>query len=192
MPLLNIRLVPVHCLWRSLSGPVLPDNPEEWRRTSRVTRDGQLYFDASYVFGCLKNAAAVYTRSGRTNIQNNVVATLQVTSDKVLLDRYLPNSEMVAYVICDLSLNRRESKVSRCISMYVVWSIQQLRVVMCDTASLSSPGWTATFGILWDKTIVSRSEMEAVLVDAGRLVGLGNGRRIGMGRSEVTDIVITE
>jgi hypothetical protein len=45
-------------------------------------------------------------------------------------------------------------------------------------------GWRCEFTIKWDKTVVSRQQMEQVLEDAGTLVGLGNGRKIGYGRFE--------
>lgn len=37
----------------------------------------------------------------------------------------------------------------------------------------------------WDKTLVSRDQMRAVLNDAGTLVGLGDGRSVGYGRFTV-------
>jgi hypothetical protein len=49
----------------------------------------------------------------------------------------------------------------------------------------ASSGWEAEFTLMWDKTVVSRGEMESALRDAGRLVGLGDGRSIGAGRFEV-------
>jgi hypothetical protein len=39
--------------------------------------------------------------------------------------------------------------------------------------------------ILFDKTIVSRPEMQSVLNDAGTLVGIGDGRSVGYGRFTV-------
>lgn len=49
----------------------------------------------------------------------------------------------------------------------------------------ASTGWKATFTIVWDKTIVSRDQMRAVVNDAGTLTGLGDGRSIGFGRFDV-------
>lgn len=170
---------------------VAGNDPEEWRRSCSVTPDGQLFFDGSYIFGCLRNAA-VYTKSGRSNLQSNVIATLQVTTDKVLLDRYLPgypNGEA-----CDVQSIPEPSRIDT-EPVYldvrgVVNPSTKGRNVRYRLAV--SPGWMATFGILWDKTIVSRSQMEAILIDAGRLVGIGSGRRIGMGRFEVVNMVIDE
>jgi hypothetical protein len=53
-------------------------------------------------------------------------------------------------------------------------------------------GWQMEFDILWDKTIVSRGEMEAVTIDAGKLVGIGNGRKIGMGRFELVSFDVSD
>jgi len=44
---------------------------------------------------------------------------------------------------------------------------------------------------MWDKTVISRAEMEAVTLDAGKLVGIGNGRSIGMGRFEVEKFAVS-
>lgn len=43
-------------------------------------------------------------------------------------------------------------------------------------------GWLASFTLCWDKTIVSREQMRAVLQDAGTLVGFADGRSVGYGR----------
>ena len=52
----------------------------------------------------------------------------------------------------------------------------------------ASQGWKATFEIFWDKTIVSRNEMQASIIDAGKLSGIGDGRNIGFGRFFVDEI----
>jgi hypothetical protein len=46
------------------------------------------------------------------------------------------------------------------------------------------------FTVEFDKTIVAREQMSSVLIDAGKLVGLGNGRSIGFGRFEVVEFDI--
>lgn len=56
----------------------------------------------------------------------------------------------------------------------------------------SPAGWKATFHLLWDKTIVSRGEMEAVLKDAGVLVGIADGRSIGFGRFTAEGFEVSE
>src|SRR5260221_193442 len=44
-----------------------------------------------------------------------------------------------------------------------------------------SIGWKTSFNLLWDKTVVSRGEMESAIINAGRLVGLADARAIGFG-----------
>jgi hypothetical protein len=56
----------------------------------------------------------------------------------------------------------------------------------------AAPGWSCTCRIEWDRTVISRQEMEAVAIDAGRLVGLGDGRAIGFGRFTVTAFAVAE
>ena len=69
---------------------VAGNDPEEWKKTVTATSDGQLYVDPSYIFGCLRDGAK-YTKKGRGSIQTLVVATLQVTDNLILFDRYLPD-----------------------------------------------------------------------------------------------------
>lgn len=170
---------------------VAGNDPEEWRRSCSVTCDGQLFFDGSYIFGCLRNAA-VYTKSGRSNLQSKVIATLQVTTDKVLLDRYVPGFPNGQH--CDVRFipepPRSDSELVYLDVRGVVNPSTKGRNIRYRLAV--SLGWIATFGILWDKTVVSRSEMEAIVIDAGRLVGIGSGRRIGMGRFEVVAFVVSD
>jgi CRISPR/Cas system endoribonuclease Cas6 (RAMP superfamily) len=45
---------------------------------------------------------------------------------------------------------------------------------------------------VWDKTIIDRNQMRAVLDDAGKLVGLGDGRSIGFGRFVILSYVVQD
>lgn len=156
-------------------------DPEEWRKTVLVTKDGQLYLEPTYVFGSMKEGAK-YTKKGRSTLMVPVVATLQVAPDRILVDRHFPgfpngnsfdpstaepperDQDMPVYL--DVRMVRNPSTRARNV---------RYRVAACL-------GWSASFELMWDKTIVSRPEMETILIDAGRLVGVGNGRAIGMGR----------
>jgi hypothetical protein len=53
-------------------------------------------------------------------------------------------------------------------------------------------GWECTFHIAWDKTLLNREQMEAITRDAGKLVGLGDGRSISFGRFEVLTFDVLE
>lgn len=52
--------------------------------------------------------------------------------------------------------------------------------------------WHLSVTICWDRTVVSRGEMEAVCLDTGRLVGIGDGRAIGYGRFSIAQFTIAE
>lgn len=159
-------------------------DPEEWRRTILTNRDGRMYLEQTYLFATCREGAK-YTKKGRSTMMGPVSATLQVITDRILIDRFFPgfpngnkfdpltvdppeqDPELPLYL--DVRGVRNPSTRARNV---------RYRVAAC-------PGWLAEFEMMWDKTIVSRAEMEAILIDAGRLVGVGNGRAIGMGRFEV-------
>lgn len=163
---------------------VAGNDPEEWRKTVLVTKGGQLYLEPSYIFGSIRDGAK-YTKKGRGSIQALVTATMQVTDDKILVDRFLPDTALLPGgefttdseepVYLDIRSVRNPATKGRNVRYRVA----------------ASKGWTLTFNILWDKTIVSRVEMEAAIIDAGRLVGLADGRSIGFGRFEVVDFDVT-
>src|SRR5262245_3887303 len=68
---------------------VAGNDPEEWKRTCMVTKDGQLFVFGTYMFGMLRDAAK-HTRKGKGSIQAMVAATLQIEDERILLDRYVP------------------------------------------------------------------------------------------------------
>lgn len=167
------------------------NDPEEWRKTVLVDKQGQLYLEPSYVFATVREGAK-YTKKGRGSIQPAVAATLQVTDNRVMVDRYLPGfpnghecnpltveppaQDPDAPVYLDVrGVNNPKTKSKNV----------RYRIV-------ASPGWQTTFTLEWDKTIVAQNQMHAVLIDAGKLVGIGNGRAIGMGRFEVTAFDVQE
>jgi hypothetical protein len=157
---------------------VAGNDPEEWKRTSMVTPDGQLYFPGAYIFSALRDGAR-YTKKGRGSIQGLVAATLQVEDSLVMLDRWLsegeePSQDPTQAVYIDVCGVRNPATKARNVRYRLAASV----------------GWTASFTLLWDKTIVSRDQMRAVLNDTGVLVGLADGRSIGYGRFEVTSFEV--
>lgn len=168
-------------LWHAFTADAIPlekqertgvagNDPDEWRKTVLVTEDCQLYLDATYIFGCLRDAAR-HTKQGRGSIQSNLVATLQVLDDRVLVDRWMPKegdppTDQTQPLYIDVRSVRNPATKGRNVRYRVA----------------GSTGWKATFTILWDKTIINRAQMEAVIIDAGRLAGLGDGRSVGYGR----------
>lgn len=152
---------------------VAGNDPQEWVRTRMVTKDGQLYVRGSYIFGALRDGSR-HTKKGKGSIQSAVAATLQVEESVVLLDRYLPSegdpsTDPTQPVYIDITGVRNPSTKGRNVRYRLA----------------ASAGWRANFTLLWDKTIVSREQMRAVLIDAGTLVGLADGRSIGNGRFDV-------
>jgi hypothetical protein len=157
---------------------VAGNDPEEWKRTVLVTPERQLYVEPSYVFATVRDGSS-YTKKGRGSIQKAVVATLQVVDDRVLIDRYLPeepeaNPELSVYI--DVRMVRNPTTKARNVRYRVA----------------AAKGWKANFGLLWDKTVVSRAEMEASVRDAGKLCGLSNGRNIGFGRFDIVSFQVTD
>lgn len=160
---------------------VIGNDPEEWKQTVLATEQGQLYLEPSYIFAAIRDGAK-YTAKKRGTLQPLVVATLQVLTDRILIDRFLPNPETAlptdptASVYLDVRGVKNPTTKGRNVRYRVA----------------ASPGWSASFTILWDKTLVSRGEMEAVIIDAGRFVGVGNGRSIGFGRFAVESCMVED
>jgi hypothetical protein len=152
---------------------VAGNDPEEWRKTCMVTATGQLYVRGTYVFGMLRDAAK-HTKKGKGSIQSVMAATLLIEEDRVLLDRWVPKegdptTDAGQPVYIDVCGVRNPSTKGRNVRYRLA----------------ASSGWRAAFTMLWDKTLVSRDQMRAVLNDAGTLVGLADGRSVGYGRFDV-------
>lgn len=158
---------------------VAGNDPEEWRKTVLMTAERQLYLLPTYAFSCLRDAAK-HTKKGKGSIQANVGATLQVTDDVILVDRFVPPepipTDRALSVYMDISSVRNPATKARNVRYRIA----------------AGSGWLLTFGILWDRTIVSRGEMESVAIDAGRLVGLGDGRSIGFGRFDIVSFEVCD
>lgn len=164
---------------------VAGNDPEEWKRTVLYTKTGQLYLPGTYAFGTLRDGSK-FTKKGKASIQTLVTSTLQVADDRILVDRHIPNFNggLPATLLTD-----PDEPVYLDIRSVVNPSTRGRNIRYRVAAS---PGWLATFHLEWDKTIVSRAEMQSVCIDAGRLCGLGSARRIGMGRFEVVEFVILD
>jgi hypothetical protein len=163
---------------RERSG-VAGNDPEEWRKSVLTTPEGKLYLPGTYFFGCLRDGAR-HTRRGRGSVQADLIATLEIVSERAEMEgRALPDP-ITTDPAQSIYLDVRS----------VVNPTTKRRNVRYRVAA--SAGWRATFTITWDKTVISRSEMEAVALDAGRLIGIGNGRKIGMGRFTVTSFDLAE
>gem|GEM_PF-341859 len=157
---------------RERSG-VAGNDPEEWRRTVLVTDDRQLYVRPTYIFSCLV-AGAKFTPRRRGSLQPWLAATLLILDRIVLIDRFLPDP-----------LTTDESQPVYLDVQSVVNPGTRARNIRYRVAA--SEGWRTDWRMSWDKTVVSSQEVHAATIDAGRLVGLGNGRGIGLGRFQVVE-----
>lgn len=157
------------------------NDPSEWRKTVAVDWETrQLYIKSSQVFACIRDGAR-YTKKGRGSIQKDVIATLLVESpEEIFIERYLPDEPIPEDKSLPVYLDVRG----------VVNPSTRGRNVRYRVAL--SPGWELSFAISWDKTIVSQTAMNSVLIDSGRMCGIGNGRNIGMGRFEIVSFEISE
>ena len=151
---------------------VAGNDPEEWRKTVLMTKDRQLYVEPTYIFGMCRDAAK-YTKKGRGSIQTAVAATLQVAEERVLVDRFVPEEPIPTDPEEPVYLDVRSVKNPATKGRNVRYRVA------------ASSGWATTFTLIFDRTVVSRAEMEAVLRDAGTLVGLADGRTVGFGRFTV-------
>ncbi|RST76221.1 hypothetical protein D4T97_005425 [Siminovitchia acidinfaciens] len=157
---------------------VAGNNPEEWKKTFQVTSKGQLYLNADYFFACIR-AGAKYTPKGRGTMEPIVSATLQVLNDKVMLNRFLPNEN---------EITRDNSK-----EVYIdVRPVSRRGVKNIRYRLATASGWEAKFIIMWENTLISRYQMEAICIDAGAYAGIGDGRKIGFGRFEIFNFNILE
>jgi hypothetical protein len=161
---------------RKAKGGSAGNSPDEWRNTFRMTEDRQLYLTPDCAFACFKGAGA-YTKIGKGNLSKKLAATLQVFNDRLLIDRYVPvewdkaeTKDIPTSPLADVYLDIRG----------VINPNSKGRNVRYRVAC--KPGWETTIQIGWDSSIVSKEQIKPIVKDAGVLIGLGDGRSIGLGR----------
>lgn len=165
------------------------NDPEEWRKTVLVTSKGQLYIEPTYVFGCIRDGAR-NVKHGKGSISKVVAATLQVTDNVVLFPLYMPGANG-SYDVKTAPPPPRDPTLPIYLDVRgVVNPSNRARNVRYRVAA--APGWEATFHLMWDKTVVNRDLMKTAVIEAGRLVGLADGRNIGFGRFEVVDFEVID
>jgi len=157
------------------------NDPSEWQRTVLTTKKGQLYVETTYIFGCLREAAK-YSRRKLGTFQSLVSATVQVCDELILINQYLPKAgvqpldrNQPAPVYLDVRVVRNPGTRAMNIRYRVA----------------AAPGWKASFTIMWDNTVIGREQMESILTDAGKFVGIGSGRSLGFGRFRIVKIDVS-
>ena len=190
MLIANVKIVGMRpLLWNHFSTESLPlskvekkgvagNNPEEWKKTVLHDTNKQLYLEPASIFGCIRDGAK-YTKIGRGSLQPLVAATLQVLDPKILVNRYLPD-EITADATQDVYLDVRSVKNPTTKGRNIRYRVA------------ASTGWKLNFNIFWDKTIINRDQVHAIINDAGMYCGLGDGRSIGFGRFEVEEFRLEE
>lgn len=158
---------------------VAGNDPQEWRKTVSMTAKRQLYVDSTYAFGCIRDGAR-NVKKGRGSIQAMVASTLQILDDVILIDRFVPEEPIPQDPTLPVYLDIRSVRNPATKGRNVRYRIA------------ASAGWGCTFQMQWDKTVVSRSEMECALRDAGQLCGIGDGRSIGFGRFGIVSFEVAE
>jgi hypothetical protein len=165
---------------------VAGNDPEEWKRTVLLTKQRELYLPPTYFFGSLKEGGR-HVKKGRGSILYDMAATLQIKDDMVkihyegepvvlsespdVIDAYsVPFDELPVCYVERIGVKNPSTKARNI----------RYRVAV-------KPGWEMNFSILWDPTIVARTQMKQAIEAAGQLVGIADGRgSIGYGRYAVT------
>lgn len=158
---------------------VAGNDPQEWKRTVLASKTGQLYLKPTYAFGCIREASRYTKSGGKGTFMKAMSATLQVTDNMLLVDRWLPEeltTDETELVYLDIQSVRNPQTKGRNVRYRVA----------------ASSGWHVSFNLLWDKILVPRSVMENIIIDAGTLVGLGDGRSIGFGRFQVVGFELAD
>ena len=155
------------------------NSPDEWQNTIIMDGDRKIYLPSSYFFASIKEAGK-YTKIGRGNIVKHVGATLEVSPDNIYLDdRIVP----------------LPNEISRDSTQRVYLDVRSVVNPMTKGRNLRyrvacPPGWKAFFFISWEDSILSASQMEQLVKDAGLMAGTGCGRAIGFERFQVLSFQI--
>ena len=160
---------------------VAGNNPEEWRSTCCVTPEGQLFLPNTYLFGCIRDAAPFTDKKRR--FQSEVCSSLQILDTTVLMeDRFLDEATPPLIHASRMPSMLPDVFIYVCGVRNPATGARNVRYRLA-----AAPGWQCTFSLMWDISIVSRPLMQSLCIDAGRMVGLGDARRIGFGRFEVKE-----
>lgn len=167
-------------------------DPEEWRRSVLLTKKRELFLPPTYFFGSIKEGGR-HVKKGRGSIMYDIAATLQIEDDavKICYDGepiILPESPDV---VDAYSIPTEELPVSYIERIGVKNPSTKARNIRYRVAV--KPGWAMNLTIMFDPTIVARTQMQQALNSAGQLVGIADGRSsIGYGRYSVTEFTVLD
>jgi hypothetical protein len=153
------------------------NDPNEWKKTYTANKDGKLYIKSEQIFGCMREGGK-FTKQGKGNLKSAIAATLQVEEDKIYLPLVVKSGQDL--FTNDLSqpvyIDKRPVKNPATKAMNMRYRLA------------AAPGIEAEFTLTYDNTILNQGQVSSVLTDAGRMVGIGDGRSIGKGRFEVVSV----
>lgn len=147
------------------------DNSNEWKETVLMNEKRQLYVYNTYLQGAISEGGKEI-KSGRGSIYKKVCATLEVIEPKIFMDDLFVPEEK--------DLTRLDSEKVYLDVRAVVNPMTKGRNLRYRIAA--KPGWTCSFTIAWDDRVVSKDQMRICVEHGGSMAGIGDGRKIGMGR----------
>ncbi|WP_414576239.1 hypothetical protein [Anabaena sp. CCY 9402-a] len=165
-------------------------SPNEWKKTVLMDEERQLFLLPTYFFGCIKYGGKTVKR-GKSNLLADIASTLQVMDDQIYICSgdgpiQLPDPPQVI----EAGTIKSEKLPDTYVEVIGVRNPStKARNIRYRVAV--KPGWQCSFTILWDSVVVDRKSLETAIINAGTLVGVGDGRQsIGYGRFEVTGLTI--
>ncbi|MBW4559634.1 MAG: hypothetical protein KME32_00505 [Mojavia pulchra JT2-VF2] len=169
---------------------VAGNSPNEWRKTVLMDEERQLFLLPTYFFGCIKYGGKTVKR-GKSNLLTDIASTLQVMDDQI----YICNSDGPIKLpdppqVIEAGTIKNEKLPDSYVEVIGVRNPStKARNIRYRVAV--KPGWHCSFTILWDSVVVDRKSLETAIINAGTLVGIGDGRQsIGYGRFELTNFAI--
>lgn len=157
------------------------NDPEEWK-TTFFEKGNQLYLPGNYWFSCLK-AASVYTKAGRGTIQKSFVAAVNILDEITFLNVKIPENWQ------EMTFEQFGTDSSKPVYIDIRGVMnpnskgRNVRYRLC-----CSTGWETEINIEFDDTILPLAQIKKVFEDAGKLIGMADGRTLGYGRFSVESV----
>lgn len=146
-----------------------------WKKTVLMTPDRELYVFASYLIGSIVNGGK-YIKVGRGSLNKKVGSTLECFPDIILLNglKVPADNQITKNANDDVYIDVRS----------VTNPMTKGRNIRYRCAAKA--GWKLSATISWDDAQVSIEQVKQCLYNGGQYEGIGDGRKIGFGRFEVT------
>src|SRR5579885_3566256 len=166
---------------KKMKGGTAGDDSSEWKKTVLMDAERRLYVYNTYFQSSICEAGKEI-KVGKATIHKKLFSTVEVVEPKIFLDNLV--------VPEDKDLLRDDSLPIYLDVRAVVNPMTKGRNLRYRIAA--KPGWTCTFHVVWDGRIVSKEHIRLCIELGGSLQGIGDGRKIGFGRYEMTNFEIQE